>query len=623
MCPRVRYLALLFLLVTACAPRPVSPAPAPIPPASSELSEEDVAVPIAKTDPVRGTRTAPVTIVVFSDFQCSFCAKLARTLDSVRATYGDAKVRLVFKNDPLPMHPDARLAAEIGRAVYELVGPDAFFRFHDRAFREQARMSPTTLRGWAAEQGISEAALEDGFHAQRWAAKIDADIALAKRLGVTGTPASFVNGISVSGAQPYARFAAIIEDELAKASTLEGSAETLYAKRVAENFRQASDEDDDEEDTSAVYRMSLADAPARGPANAAVTIVVFSDYECPYCKRFEGVLDRLRKTYDVRVVWRDLPGPAHLRAEPAAQLARGALEQRGMGGFWAVHDALFASATLNDEDFERIAAGAGLDVSKAMKAVRTHAFRKEIDRDYELSDDFDVAGTPHSFVNGRRVIGAWSYDRIARLVDAETKRAAGMTGDVYDTLTRGGIPRGTPIEKTIADAPGAPFRGTAKAKVTIQEVGDYQCPFCKRADATIEKLLEAYPGQLRIVWRDDPIPSHADAPLAAEAAREAFAQKGSAGFTRMQKLLFENQKALGRADLDRYAAIAGLDPVKFARALDTHVHRAAVEADGKRALDAGVTGTPAFFVGPYYVSGAASFAKLRRRVDLALARASK
>jgi protein-disulfide isomerase len=619
----VRYLFALLLLFVACAPRPLPPAAGPAPAASTELSEEELAVPIGKTDPVRGERTAPVTVVVFSDFQCSFCAKLARTLDSVRATYGDAKVRLVFKNDPLAMHPDARLAAEIGRAVFELVGPDAFFRFHDIAFRDQARMSPTTLRAWAVEQGLSEAALEDGLRGQKWAAKIDADLALAKRLGIGGTPASFVNGIAVSGAQPYARFAAIIEEEIAKTNALEGPLEARYAKRVTENFRAASEEDDDEEDTSTIYRMPLDDAPARGPTNAAVTIVVFSDFECPYCKRFEGVLDRLRKTYDVRVVWRDLPGSAHLRAEPAAQLARTALEQRGGDGFWTVHDALFASATLNDEDFERIANGAGLDVAKAMKAVRTHAFRKEIDRDYELSDDFDVAGTPHSFVNGRRVIGAWSYERIARLVDAEVKRAAGMTGNVYDALTRGGVPRGTPIEKTIESAPGAPYRGAAKAKVTIQEVGDYQCPFCKRADATIEKLLEAYPGQLKIVWRDDPIPSHADAPLAAEAAREAFVQKGSAGFTRMQKLLFENQKALGRADLDRYAAIAGLDLVKFARALDTHAHRAAVEADGKRAVDAGVTGTPAFFIGPYYVSGAASFAKLRRRVDLALARASK
>jgi protein-disulfide isomerase len=620
----VRYLFAFLVLFVACAPRVPAPAAPSAAPKAPEVLEEDVAVPIDKTDPVRGARNALVTIVVFSDFQCSFCAKLARTLDSLRATYGDTNVRIVFKNDPLAIHPDARLAAEVGRAVFELGGPDAFFRFHDVAFRDQARISDGALRAWALAEGVSESALDDGLRSKRWAAKVDADLALAHRLGIRGTPASFVNGILVSGAQPQARFAEIIDAEISKTSAIVAPPETRYAKRVAENFRAASDdEDDDEDDTTTVYRMPLDDAPARGPANAAVTIVVFSDFECPYCKRFEAVLDRLRKTYDVRVVWRDLPGGAHPRAEPAAQLARAALDQRGETGFWEVHDALFASKTLEEEDFDRIANASGLDVAKALKAVRTHAFRKEIDRDYAVSDDFDVAGTPHSFVNGRRVIGAWSYDRIARIVDAESKRAKGVTGQVYDTLTKDGVPRGTPMEKTIEDGPGAPFRGATKAKVTIQEVGDYQCPFCKRADATIEKLLEAYPGQLKIVWRDDPIPSHADAPLAAEAAREAFAQKGSAGFTRMQKLLFENQKALGRADLDRYAAIVGLDAPRFARALDTHVHRAAVEADGKRALDAGVTGTPAFFIGPYYVSGAAPYAKLRRRVDLALARASK
>jgi len=573
---------------------------------------------------VRGERTAPVTIVLFSDLECSFCAKVARTLDAVRATYGDAKVRVVFKNDPLPMHANARLAAEIGRAVFEIAGVDAFFRFHDTAFRDQAQMGPATLRAWAAAEGVPEDALEEGLRSRRWAPKIDDDLALAKRLGVSGTPAAFVNGIAVSGAQPYARFAAILEDELPKADVL--PPDQRYARRLAENFKPRAaeeEEDDEEDDTSTVYRMPLEGAPARGPAKAAVTIVVFSDFECPYCKRFTGVLDRLRQTHGVRVVWRDLPASFHARAEPAAELARAARAERGEDGFWAVHDALFASPALGDEDLERIAKEAGLDVPKVMKAVRSHAYQKGIDHDFDVSDDFDVAGTPHSFVNGRRVVGAWSYERLVRLVDAETKRAAGMTGDVYAALVKDGVPPAAPAEKTIEDAPGAPFRGASKAKVVIHEVGDFQCGFCKRADATMEKLLEAYPGQLKIVWRDDPLPRHADAPLAAEAAREAFAQKGSAGFTRMQKLLFENQRSLSREDLDRYAAILGLDGSRFARALDTHVHRAAIEADAKRARDAGVTGTPAFFIGPYFVSGAAPYPKFRRRVDLALSRAAR
>jgi protein-disulfide isomerase len=93
---------------------------------------------------------------------------------------------------------------------------------------------------------------------------------------------------------------------------------------------------------------------------------------------------------------------------------------------------------------------------------------------------------------------------------------------------------------------------------------------------------------------------HANAPLAAEAAMEAFAQKGSAGFWKMHDLIFANlgeqPDALERPSLDRYAAAVGLDPVKFAAALDSHKHKAFVDADSKATDDAGISGTPAFVI---------------------------
>jgi predicted DsbA family dithiol-disulfide isomerase len=87
----------------------------------------------------------------------------------------------------------------------------------------------------------------------------------------------------------------------------------------------------------------------------------------------------------------------------------------------------------------------------------------------------------------------------------------------------------------------------------------------------------------------------------------------------MQRLLFANQRALSRADLDRYAATIGLDMKRFANALDTRAHRATVEADAERADEADVRGTPAYFVGPYQVSGALPLRQFRRLVDRILA----
>src|SRR5690606_9248595 len=132
------------------------------------------------------------------------------------------------------------------------------------------------------------------------------------------------------------------------------------------------------------------------------------------------------------------------------------------------------------------------------------------------------------------------------------------------------------------------------------------------------ELLKDYPGKLKIVWRDKPLPMHPDAALAAEAAREAHAQKGNAGWLKMHDALFANQRALKRADLEGYASQIGLDMGRFKKALDARTHKAAVEADDKAVSDAGVRGTPSFTVGPFFISGAQPLPKFKKLVDRAL-----
>jgi protein-disulfide isomerase len=602
-------------------------------PVAALAAEDDVPVPIGPDDAVRGSRLAYVTIVVFSDFQCSFCARLETTFDRLREEYGEDKLRIVFKNDPLSFHHHARLAAEVGQGVLALGGQAAFWRYHAMAFLKQSTMSPEAIRAWAMASGVDERALEEGLQKKRWAQKVAHDISLAKRLGVDGTPGSFINGVSVGGAQPYENFKAVIEAELEKAKSLvdRGVArEQVYARLVTANFKAAAP-DDDEDDASAasvVYKIPDGVGPVRGPSSAQVTIVEFSDFQCPYCKRVEETLVRVRREYGdkVRIVWRDMPLSFHPRAEPAAQLARAGRAQKGDAGFWAVHDLLFDSQpALEDSDLERIARDAKLDVPKAMAAVKAKSFKKGIDDDIALGDDFDASGTPHFFVNGRRFVGSQPFEKFKVVIDEELAKAEALLKQgtalnaVYETLTKDGKGPAMPEKKAIAPAaPNAPFRGTANAKVIIQEVSDFQCPFCKRAEATMDELLKMYPGKIKIVWRDKPLPMHPDAPLAAEAAREAHAQKGNEGFAKMQKLLFDNQQALKRDALDGYARSIGLDMTRFAQALDSHKHKAAVDADEKASSDAGVQGTPGVFIGPYFLSGAQPLAKFRKVVDLVL-----
>lgn len=609
--------------------------------ALAAASEDAAAVPIASDDAVRGSRLALVTIVVFSDFQCPFCRKIEATFDDLRAAYGEDKLRVVFKNNPLGPHEHAHLAAEIGQGVLALAGQDAFWRYHATAFEHQRQIAPEALVAWAVAAGADERALDDGLKSKRWAAKIDRDVALAERLDVDGTPSSFVNGVQVVGARSLGDFRQIVDAELAKASALleQGVArEQLYARAASANLVPRSERERLEEEAAAeaeraaervVHEYPVGAGPAQGPTVAPVTIVESSDFQCPFCKRANETLARVRREYGdkVRVVWRDYPLPFHPRAEPAAELARAARAQKGDAGFWQVHDLLFAAQPkLEDEDLERIAREAKLDVARAMAAVKAKKYKEAIEADVDVADDFGGGGTPLFFINGRRVVGAKPFEDFQRIIDEEIVKAGALlragtpSAGMYAALTKGGKPPSEPEKRAIAPArSAAPFRGPAGAKVVIEEVSDFECPFCKRAEPMLDELMKAYPGKIKIVWRDNPLPMHPHAALAAEAAREAYAQKGNAGFDKMRRLLFDNQQALERTDLERYAASIGLDPARFARALDERTHRSAVEADAQASADAGVRGTPAFFIGPYFLSGAQRVGKFRRLVDRVLA----
>jgi protein-disulfide isomerase len=147
-----------------------------------------------------------------------------------------------------------------------------------------------------------------------------------------------------------------------------------------------------------------------------------------------------------------------------------------------------------------------------------------------------------------------------------------------------------------------------------------------RVDATLAEVLAKYGTRVKLVWRSFPLPFHAHAQEAAEAAAEAQAQKGNVGFWAMHDKLFAHQQdhdhdgsGLARAALDTYAHEIGLDVAAFDRALDAHVHRAEVLEDSAAAEAAGVNGAPAFFVGGYFVSGAQPLRTFERLVDTVLA----
>ncbi|HEU4576826.1 MAG TPA: thioredoxin domain-containing protein [Polyangiaceae bacterium] len=592
-------------------------------------------IPITAGDPSWGKPEAPVTIVELSDLECPFCARALATIARVQKEYGPEKVRLVWKHNPLPGHRNARPAAEAAATVQGLGGD--FWKFSELAFANQKQLTPENFVSWAAEAGLERQRFQTALAVKRYTAKVEQDLALARQLGVDSAPQFRINGKPLIGAQPYETFAQLIDEQLAAAEALTQSGvprERVSLRLTRDNFKAvvpapARKEPPTRPEDTTVWNVPVrADDPSRGSDRALVTIVEFSDFQCPYCARVESTLSQLLDEYqdDLRIVWKDNPMSYHPRARPAAYLARFAQEQSGNRGFWAAHRALFASQTnLEDSGLEAIAKQLGLSWEGAKKAADSGAYRARIDASADLALDFGANGTPHFFINGRHLVGAQPYEQFKQLVDAGLQDARRLLGQgvsrdkVFQELMKSGKGAPEPEKKQLpAAGPDSPFKGAAKARVVIQEFSDFQCPFCSRVTPTVERLLKEYPKDVKLVWRHMPLSFHSQAALAAEAAQEAFEQQGNAGFWSYHDRLFANQSALERADLERYAGEIGLDLERFRRALDRRTHKARVERDSQLGQRAALGGTPGFVINGYFVSGAQPFAVFDRLIQRAL-----
>ncbi len=606
---------------------------------STHAGATSTEVPVTGRDAVWGNGDAPVTIMVFTDFQCPFCSRAHPRVTQLMREYGPSKLRVVFKHNPLPFHQDAVPAALAAQAVYELAGASAFFAYVELVFQGQAQLSDANLLAWAAQVGVDRGALIRKVGSRDLQAKLEADMALAQQVGLSGTPAFLVNGSRLIGAQPYEAFKSLVDDELGAAQKLRSAGtipSAVYPARVAENLRvPAPDEDDDDgpvapppPDTT-VWKVPVGKSPSTGPANALVTVVEFSDFECPFCKKGHKTVQELLRRYPgkIRVVFKHQPLPFHHRAMPAALFATEARAQRGDKGFWEAAQLLFdAAPRLADEDLVALAATMKLNVARVKAALSKQTHKAAIEADMDLAQDVSATGTPAYYINGRKLSGAQPIEKFQALIDAELRAAEATVSagtpaaGVYAELIKHGA-SGKPLP-VAASTPGFgkdnPSKGPTKAPVTVQVFSDFQCPFCSRVLPTLAQVEKKYAGRVRIVWRNMPLSFHGDARLAAQAAMEAHAQKGDGGFWKMHDLLFANQSSLDRSSLESHAKKLGLDMLKFRAALEASVHEPVIAADEAAAKSAGVSGTPSFIVNGYSLSGAQSLRAFEKVIDRAL-----
>jgi protein-disulfide isomerase len=454
---RIVPITVALILLASCGgatPHPSSAAGARGP-WSEHADIPRVAVPVDGT-PARGADDPLVTLVVFSDFQCPYCRRSAPTLARLLEEYSDT-VRLHFRNLPLPFHEHAELAAEAAQEARAQGGDRAFWAYHDLLI--EGELGPDDLVAYAEQIGLDATRFRIALRGRVHEAAIEEDLRLAGELGVGGTPTLFVNGRPLLGIPPDDELRAILDEELAFAREALSRGiprAEIYERVLAESAHEippepgATGEEEEpppELDESVLYAVPVDDAPRLGPADAPVTIVAFSDFQCPYCARAVPTLQALMERYPdrIRIFFRHHPLPFHPNAPRAALTAEAARDQLGDEGFWAMHDRLFAQQeALEPDDLLALAEESGLDMDRFRASVTDETVIARVERDEQLARRFGVLGTPTFFVNGRVIQGAQPLPVFVAAVDdaltrAQSEIARGTApADVYDAVVRGG-----------------------------------------------------------------------------------------------------------------------------------------------------------------------------------------
>lgn len=324
-----------------------------------------------------------VEIVLFSDFQCPFCAQLAGPIRAIEAAPPDGVVvHVQFRHFPLGIHPAAPLEHRAALAAGE---QHKFWEMHDLLFANRQRARREDLIGYAAQLGLDLDTFRADLDGDRVTQAIESDKAEGARRGVTGTPTFYVDGREYVGMRSLAQLKEIVGGEQRRRRAL----------------------------------AEIGDAAlSRGPAAAPVTIELFADLQSPVTRPALAVVNAVAARYgsDVRVQFRNLPLAFHPHAALAHEAAMIAARS---GRFWE-----FAAALLDhpdaarEDDFAVLAAAVGVDRAAFAEALRDHRYAPRVTADLAVAEARGIRGSPALVVNGHRIDGVPSLTALTAAVDA-------------------------------------------------------------------------------------------------------------------------------------------------------------------------------------------------------------
>ena len=398
--------SLVVMLAAATLPAPVraqAAPPAAPPPAAIDVSNA----------PSKGKKDAKITLVEFADYQCPYCARATDVVKQVMEKYPD-DVRYVYKQFPLvSIH---KFAEPASRASIAAGRQDKFWEMHDKLFQNYRALDDASLKKYAGEIGLDVAKFEKDMADPAVAAAVQAEMAEAQRLGVSGTPTFFINGYNVPS-WDFQTLSGLIDGAKSGKDIGATIAEATAAMRERQVAAQKAEQQRREQLATQVFDINVMGAPMKGDPGAPVTIVEFGDFQCPFCANSQPLLKQVLDAYPgkVKFIFKNLPlVQIHPNARPAAIAAHAASEQ---GKFWEMRELLYQNYNkLNPETIKSLAQQVGLDMAKFDASVASDKTAAAVEKDIADSRAAMVTGTPTYFVNGKRVMQR-DFQTFQRMID--------------------------------------------------------------------------------------------------------------------------------------------------------------------------------------------------------------
>lgn len=400
---------------------------------AEEVTDELGGVTVGFTDsgdPFKGDPNAPVVIEEFSSYQCPYCVRyFNETYGQILDAYVNTGQALyIFRDFPLAGKHLSVPSAEAASCAGELGGADAFWGMHDLLFADQATWSggdaEDGFKQFAQALGLDVNAFTECMASDHQEAAIQADAAEGSQRGVRGTPTFFVNGQPLVGAQPFAAFAQAIDQALG------GQAQTGAETPPEERTPYPTP-------TPATI-APVEESRVLGDPDAPVTIVEFSDYQCPFCARyFTETWPQLKanfiETGRVKYIFKDFPLTSiHPQAVKAGEAARCAGEQNA---YWDMHDLLYTGQAAWSgnagaaELFKDYAAELGLDAGAFDTCLDSGRWEEAVMGDLNEGLSLGVTGTPAFFIDGYPIRGAQPYELFEYAIQLAEQ---GILGNAYE-----------------------------------------------------------------------------------------------------------------------------------------------------------------------------------------------